>query len=80
MNPILPVKTLHGTSWQSLCEDYENARIAVDDATNALSKIEFNSRDYAYGTWRDAIKERHDIYEKLSEVRDFLMTHALHLS
>jgi hypothetical protein len=80
MNLTLPVKTIHGTSWNSLCEDYENARIAVEEAANALAKIEFNSRDYATGTWIDAVKQRHDIYEKLSEVRDFLMTHSIHLS
>lgn len=80
MNPILPVKTLHGTSWQSLCEDYDNARIAVEEASNALAKIEFNSRDYATGEWSDVVKQRHDIYEKLAEVREFLMAHAMHLS
>jgi len=80
MNPTLPVKTLHGTSWQSLCEDYDNARVAVDEATDAISKIEFNSRDYIGDAWETAVKERHDIYEKLAEIRQYLMTHAEHLS
>jgi len=80
MNPTLPVKTLHGTSWQSLCEDYDNARVAVEEAANAISKIEFNSRDYIGEGWRNAVEERAAIFKKLDEVREYLMTHAEHLS
>jgi len=78
MNPTLPTPTLHGTSFQSLCEDYEKARLAVEEAANAISQIEFNSRDYTSETWYEAVAERADIFKKLGEVRTYLMTHAEH--
>jgi hypothetical protein len=80
MNPILPIIHINGTSKQSLCEDYDNARVAVDNAFQAIQNIEFNARDYARGVWPDAVAERGDIYSKLAEVREFLMTHAEYLS
>jgi hypothetical protein len=80
MNPILPIIHINGTSKQSLCEDYDLARIAIDNAVQAIQNIEFNARDYATGAWSDVVAQRHDIYEKLAEVREYLMTHAVHLS
>jgi len=78
MNPTLPTKNLHGTSFQSLCEDYEKARLAVEEAANAISHIEFNSRDYTNESWYEAVVERAAIFKKLDEVRTYLMTHAEH--
>ena len=80
MTPTLPIKTLHGTSWSSLCEDYDKARIAVEMSLEELASIEFNARDYTPELWEKAVKERQDIYEKLLEVRQYLMDHAIHLS
>jgi hypothetical protein len=80
MNPILPIVHINGTSRETLCADYDNARVAIDDAVRAIQNIEFNARDYARGEWPKAVAERGDIYEKLAEVREFLMTHAVHLS
>jgi hypothetical protein len=80
MNPILPIIHINGTSKQSLCEDYQLACASIDDAVRAIENIEFHARDYARGVWPDAVAERGDIYSKLAEVREFLMTHATHLS
>jgi len=80
MNPILPIVHLNGTLRESLCLDYDNARIAVDDAIKAITNIEFNARDYARGDWNSAVAERKQIFQKLEEVRDYLMARAIHLS
>jgi hypothetical protein len=80
MNPTLPVKSLHGTSWHSLCEDYDNARVAVEQAADVISKIEFNQRDYAGDDWSKAVDERKAMFNHLRVVREYLMAHALHVA
>jgi len=80
MNSTLPVKTLHGTSFASLCEDYDNARVAVEQASDVMANIEFNSRDYIGDDWQKAVEDRKAMFNHLQAVRDYLMAHALHLS
>ena len=78
MNPTLPIIHINGTSRETLCLDYENARIALEDAANSMTKIEFNARDYARGDWETAVAQRKAMFQKLEEVRDYLMAHAVH--
>ena len=80
MNPTLPVKTLHGTSFASLCEDYVNCLREVEQASDVMANIEFNSRDYIGDDWQKAVEERGAMFYHLQAVRDYLMAHALHLS
>jgi hypothetical protein len=79
--PTLPTINLNGTSASSLFEDYDNARLAIEEAATALSKIEFHARDYQVdNAWYKAYKERLAIHHKLHEVREFLIAHMDHLA
>jgi hypothetical protein len=61
-----------------LRDDYANAWHAVNDAVDALRKVEFNARDY-YVQGPDAFtkaqKERAELFAKLEAVKADLMAH-----
>ena len=80
---ILPTIHLNGSSAQCLTDDYSHARRAVQEASIALMSVDFNSRDYYVqgpNAWTEAVKQRHDLYQHLSEVFDALHEHELHCS
>jgi hypothetical protein len=68
---ILPTIHLNGTSAASLTEDYAQARRAVQDAMNAMQKIDFNNRDYypqGQMAWLDAVRQRQNLFNALAHV------------
>ena len=80
---ILPTIHSNGSSAQSLTEDYSHARRAVQDAMIALKAVDFNARDYYVqgpNAWTEAVKQRHDLYQHLSDVFNALHEHELHCS
>ena len=80
---ILPTIHLNGTSAERLFESYHAAWRSVEEARDALGKIEFNARDYyvqqpeAWPTARAEMQARH---EKLKAVSDELMTIMQHVN
>ena len=80
---ILPTIHLNGSSAKSLTDDYSRARRAVQEASIALMSVDFNARDYYVqgpSAWTEAVKQRHDLYQHLSDVFDALHEHELHCS
>jgi hypothetical protein len=80
---ILPTIHLNGSSAQSLTDDYSHARRAVQEAITALMSVDFNSRDYYVqgpNAWTEAVRQREEIYQHLSDVFDALHEHELHCS
>jgi hypothetical protein len=81
MKTSLPVKTLHGSDWQALQNDYIRAMNKLRDAMEAVAFIEIHSRDYA--TFNDFSKARDEWYQalnSLSAVHDYLEESAIHLN
>ena len=71
----LPTIHLNGTSPEMLRRGYEDARLAVSAAMQALSRIEFNARDYYVqgpAAWRVADDEMQARYVALEKVGDEL--------
>ena len=81
---ILPTIHLNGTSAKSLTEDYSHARRAVQEAMTALEAVDFNARDYYVhsnpAAWTQAVSQRHDIYQHLSDAFNALHEHEIHCS
>jgi hypothetical protein len=78
---ILPTIHLNGTSAASLTEDYAQARRAVQDAMNALQRVDFNNRDYypqGQLAWLDAVRQRQDLLNQLANVCAELMAIEIH--
>ena len=74
-NIITPIKTLHGTSAESLLNDYFAAMSAVNTAKQKFLRIEFNARDYAtFELFCEAKAQRIDAYTKLEQVERYLET------
>lgn len=71
----LPTIHTNGTSARELARGYSNARLAVQDAIEILSKVEFNARDYytqGPDAWNSAVNERSAAFDKLRSVADEL--------
>jgi hypothetical protein len=69
--------TIHrnGTSGKSLCEQYYQARIAVQQALKKLEQIDFNARDYyvqSEAAWQKAIEQNDAMWNDLQGVADCL--------
>jgi hypothetical protein len=67
----LPTIHTNGTSARELARGYSNARLAVQEAIEILSKVEFNARDYypqGQDAWNAAVRERSDTFDKLRSV------------
>ena len=80
---ILPTIHSNGSSAQCLTEDYSHARRAVQEAITALKAVDFNARDYYVqgpNAWTEAVKQRHDLYQHLSDVFNALHEHEIHCS
>lgn len=78
-----PTIHLNGTSKQMLLDGYLAALRALKDAQEALSKIEFNARDYYVqgpDAWPAARDEMADQFGKLNEVEGYLTDIAIHIS
>lgn len=85
MSTELAKPTIHmnGTGKDSLLEDYENARTAVEAAVEALRKIECNARDYYQQgpeAWEKARTQHYDRIGKLTAVAEELEQIAIHIS
>ena len=79
----LPTIHSNGTSARCLAEGYADARIAVQAAANALSKVEFNARDYypqGSQAWSQACTERKEMFDALAEIHDKLYLIESHCS
>ena len=80
---VLPTIHINGTSAQDLTDGYTQARRAAQDAMTALSQVEFNSRDYypqGQMAWLDAVRERQELFNKLSQVSAALYEIEIHCS
>ena len=80
---ILPTIHSNGSSAKSLTVDYSRARRAVQEAMIALMSVDFNARDYYVQgptAWTQAVSQRHDIYQHLSDILDALHEHEIHCS
>ena len=81
---ILPTIHSNGSSAQCLTEDYSHARRAVQDAVTALKAVDFNARDYYVhsnpAAWMQAVRQREEIYQHLSDAFDALHEHEIHCS
>ena len=80
---ILPTIHSNGSSAKSLTEDYSHARRAVGEAMTALKAVDFNARDYYVQgptAWTQAVSQRHDIYQHLSDAFNALHEHEMHCS
>jgi hypothetical protein len=78
----LPTVHLNGTDKKDLCKDYDNALRRVEEAIEAVAKIEFHSRDYypqGNQAWNKAVEERMDIRKKLKEVEEYFTAHLEHI-
>ena len=79
---ILPTVHLNGTGAQDLFDGYKNARTAVNDAIDAICKIEFNARDYypqGPDAYSEARKEQIKRVEMMQSVSDDFLTIAMHI-
>ena len=79
----LPTIHLNGTSKRELLDSYLRALDALQDAVDALGKVEFNARDYCVqgsGAWSKATDERLVQFNKLYDVKDNLTEIAEHIS
>jgi len=79
---IFPTIHSNGTSPEMLRRGYEDARVAVGKALEALEKIEFNARDYypqGPGAWGTAAAEQSDRYQLLLRVKDDLEKLEMHI-
>ena len=79
---ILPTVHLNGTGAQDLFDGYKNARTAVNDAIDAIRKIEFNPRDYhpqGPDAYSEARKEQTKRVEMMQSVSDDFLTIAMHI-
>jgi len=67
----IPTIHMNGTGKRMLVEGYENAYHALREAQKALSKIEFNARDYYVQgpqAWTEARKEMDERFAALGKV------------
>ena len=80
VTPILPFIHMNGTAASDLLEGYRNAMEKVQDAREALSKIEFNMRDYypIEGSWEKARAEMQARYQALDKIHEELEAIAIH--
>ena len=82
MNITEPTVHSNGTAYKDLWQGYEAAYNAIRSAQEALSKIEFNGRDYyvkdddAFTKARD---HRDDQFTALGQVEEYLLQHLLSL-
>ena len=68
----LPTLHTNGTSSRMLLDGYIEASLAIQSAVEALSKVEFNGRDYypqGDGAWKQAVEEHAARFEALHLVR-----------
>lgn len=79
---ILPKPGLNGSNVDTLANQYEMLRIALDKALASFSEVEFHLRDYVYqGDYAcaGAIKQRQEISQKLRDCISYAEAHAEHL-
>ena len=78
---ILPIKNLHGSNFESLQEEYINAMDSVRNSIDAISKIDFNSRDYSdMNQFQSAKKQRMEMISNLQNVFEYLEAIAIELN
>ena len=78
----LPTIHRNGTSAKDLQAGYDAAAYALEAFSDAMSNIEFNSRDYYVQNdqaWNQAVEERQTISEKIKEVSNYLQEIREHL-
>lgn len=79
----LPAIHLNGTGRTMLTEGYSNAHRALNAFCNALSKVEFNARDY-YVLEPDAFDEaratRTKVFALCDEIGAYLDDHLAHVT
>lgn len=79
---ILPTIHLNGTGAKMLFADYRAAMDAIQDAQEAIRKIEFNARDYypqGNEAWSAASQEMQDRRLALQRVHDDFLAICLHI-
>lgn len=82
MNITPPTVHLNGTGYKDLWNGYEAAYEAVRAAQEAISKIEFNARDYYVQgpeSWTAARNHRTAQQQSLANIEEYLLEHLLSL-
>jgi hypothetical protein len=77
----MPFFHLNGSSAERLTEGYSSAYERLNEFVNYFNEIEFHPRDYyplGDGEWLKAFKERDQIRNKISEIRQYLEAHIDH--
>jgi hypothetical protein len=77
---VYPTIHLNGTSAETLREDYVNAMRAIQDAIEAVEKIEFHMRDYYVidRAWPVALEQHRERIKKLHSVKIEMEAIAVH--
>ena len=73
---LKPTIHLNGSSAKSLREEYLNAYRALNDAIDAMQKIDVNGRDYylqGLGAATTARNEHHERIKSVAKVKDEMM-------
>ena len=71
IKPILPVLTLHGSSPESLRNDYMNVLKEIYSLQEAIRKVDFHSRDYnGQEEWTNARIQRLEIMAQLKYIQN----------
>jgi hypothetical protein len=75
-NPILPVRNLHGSSTESLRNDYYNALKKLNEFLIAYRNIDFHSRDYSdLNHYKKAEQEHTQIFFMAMDIENYLTAH-----
>ena len=78
----LPLIHMNGTAAKDLFEGYRAAMDAVQDADDAIKRLEFNARDYypqGPEAWEKAREEMTERRKKLSEIHADFLAIAIHI-
>lgn len=79
---ILPKPGLNGSNTETLATQYEMFRIALDNALQSFSEVEFHLRDYVLQgdeACTLAIRQRKEIIQKLRDCLKYAEAHSEHL-
>ena len=69
-----PTIHLNGSGAKSLANEYHAVYQAIDQACDALQAATCNARDFYFqgdAAWRQARKEREEMFRKLAEVQNY---------
>ena len=77
---VNPTISLSGSNAQSMVDAYCEARAKVNEAIEAICKIDFNARDYAAADFEKAKAERKETLDGLRHAASYLESKAIGFS